>query len=84
MITFIATDSILWHGIIYAVGLFIVSFATAIINGQYLFKSFVMGYRIRSMLISVIYRKALTISTAAKRDTTVGEVVNLMAVDAQR
>lgn len=43
-----------------------------------------VGYRVRTALISAIYRKALTISNAAKRNTTVGEIVNLMAVDAQR
>lgn len=43
-----------------------------------------MGMRIRSVLISVIYKKALTISNKARRERTVGEIVNLMAVDAQK
>lgn len=46
--------------------------------------NFLVGFRIRSALISAIYRKALKVSSSAKRDTTVGEIVNLMAVDAQR
>lgn len=57
---------------------------TAILNGQYQYHCFLVGYRIRTALISAIYRKALTISNAAKKNTTVGEIVNLMAVDAQR
>lgn len=69
----------LWHGMIYAVALFLISFITSVLNGQYLYRCFLVGFRIRSVLISAIYRKALTISNAAKRDTTVGEIVNLMA-----
>lgn len=36
------------------------------------------------MLSSVIYRKSLLVSSASKRDTTAGEIVNLMSVDTQR
>lgn len=64
---------------IYAAALFLISFVTSILNGQYLYRCFLVGFRIRSVLISAIYRKALTISNAAKRDTTVGEIVNLMS-----
>lgn len=74
----------LWQGLVLTFGLFLVTFLSAIINGQYFLKTFVVGFRIRSGLISAIYRKALRISSSAKKDTTVGEIVNLMAVDAQR
>lgn len=37
-----------------------------------------VGFRIRNDLVSAIYRKALTISNSSKKDTTVGEIVNLM------
>ncbi|KAG4074937.1 hypothetical protein HA402_009362, partial [Bradysia odoriphaga] len=84
LIAFTFSDDPLWHGMIFAVALFLISFITSLLNGQYLYRCFLVGFRIRSVLISAIYRKALTISNAAKRDTTVGEIVNLMAVDAQR
>lgn len=74
----------MWQGIFYMVLMCLVTTLTAVLNGQYLQKSFLVGFRIKSSLISAIYRKALTISSKAKRDTTVGEIVNLMAVDAQR
>ena len=35
-------------------------------------------------LISAIYRKSLVITAAAKKESTSGEVVNLMSVDCQR
>ncbi|CRL02706.1 CLUMA_CG015844, isoform A [Clunio marinus] len=74
----------LWQGLLMTFALFIVTFVQSILNGQYFLKTFLVGFRIRSSLISAIYRKALRISNSAKKDTTVGEVVNLMAVDAQR
>lgn len=41
------------------------------------------GNRIRNSLISAIYRKAMTLSSAARRSTSSGQIVNLMSVDAQ-
>ncbi|KAL5019771.1 hypothetical protein ScPMuIL_002663 [Solemya velum] len=40
--------------------------------------------RIRSALISAVYKKALTMSSEARKEKTVGEIVNLMSVDCQR
>lgn len=74
----------LWQGLVLVFGLFLTTFLSSLFNGQYFLKTFIVGFRIRSGLISAIYRKSLRISSAAKKDTTVGEVVNLMAVDAQR
>lgn len=74
----------LWQGLLMAFAFFLTTFLTAIFNGQYFLKTMTVGFRIRTGLISAIYRKALRISSAAKKDTTVGEIVNLMAVDAQR
>lgn len=35
-------------------------------------------------MVGSIYKKALRLSNAARKESTVGEIVNLMAVDAQR
>lgn len=45
---------------------------------------FLVGLRIRTALIAAIYRKALRMSNSARKESTVGEIVNLMSVDAQR
>nr|XP_027217424.1 multidrug resistance-associated protein 1-like [Penaeus vannamei] len=45
---------------------------------------FLAGLRIRTGVISAVYRKALRISSSARKESTVGEIVNLMSVDAQR
>lgn len=74
----------MWRGYFFMVIMFAVSVMTALLNGQFLHRSYLVGIRIKSVLITTIYRKALIISSAAKKNTTVGEIVNLMAVDAQR
>ncbi|XP_044275918.1 ATP-binding cassette sub-family C member 3 isoform X4 [Varanus komodoensis] len=40
--------------------------------------------RLRTGIVGMIYRKSLVITNTAKRSSTVGEIVNLMSVDAQR
>lgn len=73
-----------WKGIFYAVLLFLLAAVQTIILGQYFHRMFIVGLRIRTALINAIYRKALVISNATRKESTVGEIVNLMAVDAQR
>lgn len=84
LINYVDDGGALWKGIFLTITLFLATFLQAVINGQYFFKNFVVGYRIRSGLINSIYRKALKISSAVKKELTVGEIVNLMAVDANR
>jgi ATP-binding cassette subfamily C (CFTR/MRP) protein 1 len=45
---------------------------------------FIVGLNLRTTLISAIYRKALRMTGAARKESTVGEIVNLMSVDVQR
>lgn len=74
----------LWRGIFYSVMLFVVAALQTLILGQYFQRMMVVGLRVRTALVNAIYRKALVISNTAKKESTVGEIVNLMAVDAQR
>ncbi|XP_055860701.1 multidrug resistance-associated protein 1-like isoform X2 [Biomphalaria glabrata] len=46
--------------------------------------SYKMAMMVRSVLVTAIYKKALRISNESKKKSTVGEIVNLMSVDAQR
>lgn len=55
-----------------------------LILSQYFNRMFLVGMRIRTALISTIYRKAMCMSNASRKESTVGEIVNLMSVDAQR
>lgn len=84
LITFVTVPNApLWQGFLLSFGLFLTTTLTAIFDGQYFWRTMVVSLRIRTGLISAIYRKALKISSAAKKQTTVGEIVNLMSVDAQ-
>lgn len=74
----------LWRGILYAVLLFIVASIQTLFLAQYFQRMFLVGLRIRTALIGAVYRKALNLSNVARKESTVGEIVNLMAVDAQR
>lgn len=73
-----------WKGIFYAVLLFLVASLQTLFLAQYFNRMMFVGLRIRTALVSAIYRKALIMSNSARKESTVGEIVNLMAVDAQR
>ena len=44
----------------------------------------VFCFQIQNTLIIVIFNKSLSISAAARQSSTIGEIVNLMSVDANR
>ncbi|XP_073684496.1 ATP-binding cassette sub-family C member 3 isoform X2 [Garra rufa] len=73
-----------WWGYSLAFLMFGTSLLQTLILHQHFQYCFVTGMRLRTGIIGAIYRKALVITNEAKRSSTVGEVVNLMSVDAQR
>ena len=73
-----------WHGYLYAVLLFVVTALQILSLNYYFNRMMVIGMRIRTCLVSAVYRKSLRLSNSAKTDSTTGEIVNLMAVDSQR
>lgn len=42
------------------------------------------GLRLRGALMAAVHRKSLKITSESKRSSNLGEIVNLMSVDAQR
>nr|XP_045598586.1 ATP-binding cassette sub-family C member 3-like isoform X1 [Procambarus clarkii] len=73
-----------WHGYFYAILLLLVSFLTTIFRTIFAYNAWIIGAKVRSSLMAAVYRKALTLSVAARRESTVGEIVNLMAIDSQK
>ncbi|XP_016102851.1 canalicular multispecific organic anion transporter 2-like isoform X2 [Sinocyclocheilus grahami] len=73
-----------WWGYSLAFLMFSASLLQTLILHQHFQYCFVTGMRLRSGIVGAIYRKSLVITNEAKRSSTVGEVVNLMSVDAQR
>lgn len=74
----------LWHGIFFAVLLFIVACLKTLCSVRYHKGMNLLSLRIRTALVSIIYQKSLRLSNTARKSRTVGEIVNLMAVDTAR
>ncbi|XP_064218526.1 multidrug resistance-associated protein 1 isoform X3 [Aotus nancymaae] len=73
-----------WQGYFYTVLLFVSACLQTLLLHQYFHICFVSGMRIKTAVIGAVYRKALVITSSARKSSTVGEIVNLMSVDAQR
>ncbi|XP_053366955.1 ATP-binding cassette sub-family C member 3 isoform X1 [Clarias gariepinus] len=73
-----------WWGFALAFFMFGCALLQTLILHQQFQYCFVTGMRLRTAIIGAIYRKSLVITNEAKRSSTVGEIVNLMSVDAQR
>ncbi|XP_069125383.1 multidrug resistance-associated protein 1-like [Argopecten irradians] len=73
-----------WRGYLYAVLMFVVAVVQSFILHQYFHIAQLLGMKLRTSIITIVYRKMLLLSNAARRTSTVGEIVNLMSVDAQR
>ncbi|NWR48200.1 MRP3 protein, partial [Regulus satrapa] len=77
-------DAPAWWGFLIAALMFICAVLQTLILHQHFQYCFVTGMRLRTGITGLIYRKSLAITNSAKRSSTVGEIVNLMSVDAQR
>ncbi|XP_014733665.1 PREDICTED: canalicular multispecific organic anion transporter 2 [Sturnus vulgaris] len=77
-------DAPAWWGFLIAALMLICAVLQTLILHQHFQYCFVTGMRLRTGITGVIYRKSLAITNSAKRSSTVGEIVNLMSVDAQR
>ncbi|XP_064584663.1 ATP-binding cassette sub-family C member 3 isoform X1 [Zonotrichia leucophrys gambelii] len=77
-------DAPAWWGFLIAALMFICAVLQTLFLHQHFQYCIVTGMRLRTGIIGVIYRKSLVITNSAKRSSTVGEIVNLMSVDAQR
>ncbi|XP_032727951.1 canalicular multispecific organic anion transporter 2 isoform X1 [Lontra canadensis] len=73
-----------WWGFLVAGLMFACSMMQTLILQQFYHFVFAKALKLRLAIIGVIYRKALLISNSAKRESPVGEIVNLMSTDAQR
>ncbi|KAI7815048.1 ABC subfamily C member [Rhyzopertha dominica] len=84
LIVFVENRESQWKGYLYAIALFVTALIQTLVLSQYFNRMFIVGMRIRTALVSAIYRKALRMSNSARKESTVGEIVNLMSVDAQK
>ncbi|CAF4504957.1 unnamed protein product, partial [Rotaria sp. Silwood2] len=68
-------------GYFYAMGLFICAFLQALILQQYNFLTSRLDLMVRSLLLSTIYTRLLSVSTAALRQLTTSYVINIVTND---
>ena len=73
-----------WKGYFYGALLFCTLSLQSVLQSQYFERMFVIGVKVRTVLVAALYKKSLRISSAAKKESTVGEIVNLMSVDVQK
>ncbi|KAG8328052.1 Canalicular multispecific organic anion transporter 1 [Homalodisca vitripennis] len=84
MIRFVDSKEFMWRGFVYSVALFVMAELQTLFNHHHMMNMYIVGLNCRTSIMSAIYKKALRISNSARKTSTVGEVVNLMAVDVQR
>lgn len=74
----------MWYGVALAFTMFFSAELSSILLSHYFYLMYRVGTRIQSCLTAAVYRKTLRLSNAARREKTVGEIVNLMAIDIDR
>ncbi|XP_025906528.1 canalicular multispecific organic anion transporter 1 [Nothoprocta perdicaria] len=85
LISFVSDpDAFAWQGYLYSILLFLVALVQSICLQQHFHLCFQLGVSVRASLMAAIYKKALTVSSTTRKESTVGETVNLMSADAQR
>ena len=79
-----ATPEPIVRGVAIAIGMFLVSIGQTVFLHQYFQRAFETGMRVRSALTAMIYAKSMKLSNEGKASKSTGDIVNYMAVDAQR
>ena len=78
------SDEASWKGFLYVAVLFASQLLCTVCWARALHELNNMSLQMRSNVLSLIYRKALRLSNRSRKKYSVGEVMNYMAVDAQR
>lgn len=84
LIDYVKSSEPLWIGVLYAILTMLNGTLQSVILGSYFHHMFIIGMRVRTALVTAIYKKSLVLSSTARKESTVGEIVNLMSVDSQR
>ncbi|CAH8552629.1 unnamed protein product [Schistosoma turkestanicum] len=74
----------IWHGYLYAIGIFIDTSIQSLILQNYFHIVFNLGMKIKTSITAAVYRKSLQLSNKARYQSTTGQIMNLMSSDAQQ
>ena len=72
-----------WKGYFLAVSLFLINLLQLLILQQYWIRCYQTGMEMKLATTSVIYQKTLKLSYNARKEYTVGQIVNLVTTDAE-
>ncbi|CAG2116411.1 unnamed protein product, partial [Medioppia subpectinata] len=70
-----------WIGYTYALLLFACPVLASVLDAQHGYWSNVIGLRIRTSITSILYEKAVKLSSNGRKDITAGDLVNLVSTD---
>ncbi|KAL7855415.1 hypothetical protein AOLI_G00190190 [Acnodon oligacanthus] len=73
-----------WQGYLYASLLLVVAIIQSVFLQQFTLRCFKLGMRVRAAISAAVYKKALTLSNDARKESTIGQMVTLISADAQR
>ncbi len=73
-----------WKGYFYGILLFFTVLLQSLFLNSYFQMVMLIALKMRTTLIAAIYKKSLKVSQSSKKESSVGEIVNLMSVDVQR
>lgn len=71
-------------GLVIALALFAINMVGTVLGTMALQRSYDFGMEARGASIAMVYRKALKLSPAARQKSTLGEITNHIAVDAEK
>ncbi|KAL2322784.1 hypothetical protein Fmac_027163 [Flemingia macrophylla] len=72
------------EGIVLVFAFSVAKLVECLTHRQWFFRLQQVGIRMRALLVTIIYDKALNISCQSKQGHTTGEIINFMSVDAER
>ncbi|XP_039243861.1 multidrug resistance-associated protein 1-like [Pipra filicauda] len=73
-----------WRGCGYAVALFFVVLSQTLLRQLYLRNNMLTAVKIKTAVVGLIYKKALTLANSSRQNYTTGQIVNLMSADTQQ
>uniref|UniRef100_A0AC35TFX7 ABC transmembrane type-1 domain-containing protein n=1 Tax=Rhabditophanes sp. KR3021 TaxID=114890 RepID=A0AC35TFX7_9BILA len=77
-------DSPVYLGLFFAFSLFGFSVVRSFVLNTYFVIMYTFGSKIQTALSNQLYKKTLSLSTQARKEKSVGEIVNLMTIDVER
>ena len=77
-------DAPLSHGLYLTLAVTLSQLTMSFCLRHYFFKCYLTGLRIRASVVVAVYRKALVLSSGERQSRSLGEITNLMSIDAQR